>query len=306
MITLSDFYIGNFPETQGFGENPANYAQFNLKGHNGIDIGTPNGTLVISPFKGTVTEIGSDPKGYGNYCKVYDKDQLCVCLIGHMQQVAVSQGQSIVKGQLLGYSNNTGNSTGPHIHFGVYKTDASGVRLNSDNGYNGYVNPNDGRIFTWDIKNPTEPVKPTSDSGTMTIEKKVFEELVAKCTEYDNAKQEHLQTLGKLGELQKQYDQLQTNYNNLQDTTDKTIQIVNQQLETTTANLKITEDERDALKEVLAKDDSEKQQEINKMNITIAGLNKKISDLELLLKDQKKYRVLFTSKRLNVALIQYL
>lgn len=163
MIKLSDFYIGNFRESQPFGANPDYYKQFGLDGHEGIDVATPTGTPVIAAHDGVVIRDFDDPAGgknYGIYVALWDEVQQCATYYAHLASNVVSVGQHIIKGQLLGYTNNTGNTSGPHIHFGLVKTDKDGNRLNRDNGFDGFINPEDGRIVEWDIKNPTEPVKP--------------------------------------------------------------------------------------------------------------------------------------------------
>lgn len=153
---LGDIFIGNFPVTQGYGGNPDMYKQFGLAGHNGIDFGTPTGTPIVSATDGVIVRIGWDPYGYGNYVEVWDEAQLCATLYAHLKSINVTMNEKVIRGQLLGYSNNTGNSTGPHLHFGYCRTDASGVRTNKDNGYAGWINPN--AYATWDIKNLTEPI----------------------------------------------------------------------------------------------------------------------------------------------------
>lgn len=162
-IQLSDCFIGNFPETQGFGARPDYYKQFGLNGHEGIDFGLPVGTPVIAATNGVVSRDTDDPiqgKNYGINVVLWDTEQLCLTYYCHLSSNVVSVGQKIVAGQLLGYSGNTGNTTGPHLHFNLAKTDASGNRLNQTNGYLGFINPDDKRIAQWNIKNPTKPTEP--------------------------------------------------------------------------------------------------------------------------------------------------
>mgnify|MGYP001563774113 FL=1 len=163
MITLSDIFIGNFQQTQGFGERPDYYKQFGLAGHEGLDFGTPNGTPIISATDGVVVRDFDDPvsgKAYGIYVAIWDKVQGCTTYYCHLQNNVVSVGQAVVRGQLIGYSNNTGNSSRPHLHFNLCKTDEKGNKTNTTNGYFGFINPNDKRIVAWDIKDPKKPVEP--------------------------------------------------------------------------------------------------------------------------------------------------
>ena len=54
--------------------------------------------------------------GYGNYTCIQHTGSLSTCY-GHQSSFAVSAGQSVKQGQVIGSSGNTGNSTGPHLHF---------------------------------------------------------------------------------------------------------------------------------------------------------------------------------------------
>jgi hypothetical protein len=154
---LSDIFIGNFIETQAFGVNPQNYAQFGLKGHNGLDFGCPNNTQIISTADGWVMEVGSDPTGYGNYVKVVHNGFLTI--YGHFDHAVVKVNDKVLKGQLLGLSDNTGNSTGSHLHFGVAPCDAQGIKTETNNGFSGYINPNGDRC-KWEIVNLITPITP--------------------------------------------------------------------------------------------------------------------------------------------------
>ena len=123
----------DFALTQGFGENPANYAQFGLKGHNGLDYGLPTGTDVIAPHAGKIIEVAYDAGGYGNYIKIENDKEGSV--LAHLKESLVSIGTVVTEGQLIAHSDNTGNSTGPHLHWGYYL-----FPRDRQNGYNGFIN----------------------------------------------------------------------------------------------------------------------------------------------------------------------
>lgn len=127
-------FKSNFVLTQGFGENPASYAQFGLKGHNGLDFGCPTGTEIVATHSGKAIEVTNDPGGYGNYIKIENDQE--GSLYAHLKSFKVAVGDSISVGQVIGLSNNTGNSTGPHLHFGYYKKPRDRT-----NGYAGYIDP---------------------------------------------------------------------------------------------------------------------------------------------------------------------
>lgn len=127
-------FDGEYQITQLFGENPEIYARFGLKGHNGMDFAAPTGTVLYSPITGTVTEVREDPGGYGNYVKI-ENPELAV-LLAHLSRFTVGETQQVTEGEQVGWSGNTGFSTGPHLHFGIFTKPRQ-----SSNGYNGYVDP---------------------------------------------------------------------------------------------------------------------------------------------------------------------
>lgn len=161
-IKLSDIFVGNFPAGQKFGARPEYYKQFGFAGHEGVDWPMPEGTPIVSATDGVVVRDIDDPKsgGYGVYVVVWDKSQNCATYYCHLTKNEVVTGQSVIKGQLLGYAGSTGNSTGSHLHFNLCRTNDRGERINTDNGYKGFINPLDGRIVEWEIKNLTAPVSP--------------------------------------------------------------------------------------------------------------------------------------------------
>lgn len=125
-------FRGNFILTQQFGVNKANYIQFGLQGHNGLDYGLPLKTQIIAPHGGVVLEAASDPGGYGLYLKIESATEGSV--LAHLDSFQVKVGDTVVEGQPVGLSNNTGNSTGPHLHWGYYK-----IPRNRQNGFAGFI-----------------------------------------------------------------------------------------------------------------------------------------------------------------------
>lgn len=125
-------FNGSFRLTQGFGENPASYAKFGMKGHNGLDYGLPTGTQVVAPHGGKVIEATNDPGGYGLYLKIENAKEGSI--LAHLKSFQVKVGETVSEGQPVGLSNNTGNSTGPHLHWGVYP-----IPRDRTNGYSGCV-----------------------------------------------------------------------------------------------------------------------------------------------------------------------
>lgn len=92
-------------------------------GHYGMDIPASRGTLIVASRSGTVmTANGSDDWGYswGYYVSIYH-DSTYSTLYAHMSAVAVSEGQWVNKGDVIGYVGDTGYSFGDHCHFEVYQ-----------------------------------------------------------------------------------------------------------------------------------------------------------------------------------------
>jgi murein DD-endopeptidase MepM/ murein hydrolase activator NlpD len=85
--------------------------------HAGVDIAVPEGTPIRAADSGRVALMGW-VGGYGNYTCVQHTASMSTCY-GHQSSFATSNGASVSQGQVIGYSGNTGNSTGPHLHFEV-------------------------------------------------------------------------------------------------------------------------------------------------------------------------------------------
>jgi hypothetical protein len=87
-------------------------------GHLAIDIGIGEGQPIMAADNGVVVFAGWATGGYGNMVMI-DHGNGYQTLYGHMSKVASTCGQSVSKGQTIGYAGSTGNSTGPHLHFEV-------------------------------------------------------------------------------------------------------------------------------------------------------------------------------------------
>ncbi|OHA85750.1 MAG: hypothetical protein A2408_01625 [Candidatus Yonathbacteria bacterium RIFOXYC1_FULL_52_10] len=120
--------------TQYFGNTEfAKSGAYNGSGHNGIDLGVAVGTKVMASAAGVVTGAGDTDKvcpgaSYGKWVLVKHENGLST-LYAHLSLIKVSEGESVPAGGLVGYSGNTGYSTGPHLHFTVYATE--GVQVQS-------------------------------------------------------------------------------------------------------------------------------------------------------------------------------
>lgn len=87
--------------------------------HNGIDISAGYGTAIHATARGRITHSGYYG-GYG-YAVIIDHGNGWQTLYGHCSRLAVSEGEYVKKGQVVAYVGSTGASTGPHVHYSVYR-----------------------------------------------------------------------------------------------------------------------------------------------------------------------------------------
>jgi murein DD-endopeptidase MepM/ murein hydrolase activator NlpD len=110
----------------GFGEDRTTHS------HKGVDIATPSGSEVLCPADGIVEEaLDTTPNGCGGMVKINHGNlftKFC-----HLKQWLVSNGQTVKKGQVIGYSGGArtdqyhGSSTGPHLHYEIL--DSTGLAV---------------------------------------------------------------------------------------------------------------------------------------------------------------------------------
>lgn len=125
--------------SQGFGENAQDYARWGLPGHNGVDFGVPEYTPILAADEGEVIESANDADGYGIYLKLRHSNG-SETLYAHLNERSVTVGDRVRRGNLIAVSGNTGNSTGPHLHFG-YRPNWTVRGKDDPTGYDGYVDP---------------------------------------------------------------------------------------------------------------------------------------------------------------------
>ena len=89
------------------------------KMHKGIDIGAPYGAPIRAASDGIVAFAGRNG-GYGNFVKLNHGGGLASGY-GHMSRIAVSPGARVSQGQVIGYVGSTGLSTGPHLHYELWR-----------------------------------------------------------------------------------------------------------------------------------------------------------------------------------------
>ena len=117
--------------TQYFGNTPfssKNPQVYNGSGHNGIDLGVRIGTPIYAAASGVVVGVGDTDVScagvsYGKWVLVKHTNGLS-SLYAHLSFVQIKEGDTVDERQKIALSGNTGYSTGPHLHFTVYASDA--------------------------------------------------------------------------------------------------------------------------------------------------------------------------------------
>ncbi|MGC1211507.1 MAG: M23 family metallopeptidase [Micromonospora sp.] len=88
--------------------------------HAGIDFAMPEGTPIHAAAAGTVVKAGDVGDGYGNSVFI-DHGNGYLTHYAHQSRLAVSVGDKVSAGEVIGYEGSTGDSTGPHLHFEVHQ-----------------------------------------------------------------------------------------------------------------------------------------------------------------------------------------
>lgn len=92
-------------------------------GHNGLDIAVPVGTPIQTTMDGQVVHAGWNNQGYGNLVIVENGEYRTY--YAHLSSIPVSIGDTVQAGTTIGLSGNTGNSTGPHLHYEIRRNKAA-------------------------------------------------------------------------------------------------------------------------------------------------------------------------------------
>lgn len=111
-------------QTSGYGVRFHPILQM-MRMHKGIDIGAAYGAPIHAAIDGIVAFAGRNA-GYGNFVKLAHGNGLATGY-GHMSRIAVSPGTRVTRGQIIGYIGSTGLSTGPHLHYEMWR---NGVAIN--------------------------------------------------------------------------------------------------------------------------------------------------------------------------------
>ena len=171
---IKNFKMEKYPNgsiTQWFAENPSLYAQFNMDGHNGIDIVAPHGEPMYAVEDGEVINVNLSDAGHGRHLRFISDDRDSdgrnrIWVYGHCHVVAVKVGDKVKAGDLVAYMGNTGfvvsgatpywkvnPYAGTHLHLGCrlarkstrgwsYKGSDIKIKIEDyGNGYKGAVDP---------------------------------------------------------------------------------------------------------------------------------------------------------------------
>ncbi len=148
-------YFGN---TEFATQNPQVYSG---KGHNGIDLRASSGTNIKAALAGVVKGTGDTDQtcpnaSYGKWVLIEHSNGLST-LYAHLSVIRVSKGEEVTTGQSVGYSGNTGYSTGPHLHFAVYAS--QGVQIST---FPSKAAACKGRVYTMPVADSKAYLNPLS------------------------------------------------------------------------------------------------------------------------------------------------
>lgn len=122
--------------TQYFGDtdfSTANPQIYSGHGHDGVDLAASIGTPVLAALSGEVVGVANTDSypgcySFGKWIMIKHANGLST-LYAHLSVQGVKIGDTVQTGQIIGYSGNTGYTTGPHLHFGVYATQGVQITL---------------------------------------------------------------------------------------------------------------------------------------------------------------------------------
>lgn len=110
---------GELTVSSEFGLRPNPFGARSYEMHEGIDFAGPVGKPILATAEGVVVAAEYD-RGYGNYVKV-DHGYSYETLYAHLSELKVDIGDRVRRGDVLGALGSTGRSSGPHLHYGIYR-----------------------------------------------------------------------------------------------------------------------------------------------------------------------------------------
>ena len=103
------------------------------KMHWGMDFTSPRGTPIYASGDGEVARADNSASGFGKHIRI-DHGYGYLTIYAHLSQYNVKKGQSVKRGDLIGFVGSTGRSQAPHLHYEVWK---DGIRIDPINFYYG-------------------------------------------------------------------------------------------------------------------------------------------------------------------------
>lgn len=124
--------LDNIRITQRFGKTADSKRLYASGTHNGVDFGAPIGTPVKAMADGVVFGSGNTDEtcvgtSFGKWVFIKYNNGLA-STYGHLSLIKTLEGQRVRKGDIVGYSGNTGHTTGPHLHVSIYVSSAVNVQ----------------------------------------------------------------------------------------------------------------------------------------------------------------------------------
>lgn len=116
------------------------YEALGLKGHNGLDIPVNHGEPIIASHDGMVLEVG-DFESAGLGVVLWNKENNFKTIYWHFKENHVKVGDVVKREEVIGLGDNTGLSSGDHLHYGLKETDNKGKTINWGNGFKGAIDP---------------------------------------------------------------------------------------------------------------------------------------------------------------------
>lgn len=175
-------FKGNYSQNSGYGKRGGRM-------HSGVDFPTPMGTALTAVSNGTIVQRGYNSAA-GNKISMSTDMKGIVAGYHHLSRYAAALGQTVTKNQVIGYSGNTGRSSGPHLHFSI-KKDGTYVDPNpylrgsgsagTGEGGGGYALPNP---FTGVLDGYLKGFDKFGDNGFVDIAKAGVKTLVNKVTSF--------------------------------------------------------------------------------------------------------------------------
>lgn len=179
-------FLGGYRVTQLFGKRPEYYKQFGFAGHEGLDLVplTPDKRIIIIEDGEVIRDVdpGERFDAYGYLTCVWNSQSKRCWWYAHNAFNLLELGDTVKRGQVLGMMGSSGNVDGAHLHLGLTISDSNKVRLNTDNGYKGFVDP----LPVLEQLNKEEVSMPTNQVKTVSVDGELFEKIVTNSGKWDS------------------------------------------------------------------------------------------------------------------------